>query len=371
MKIGIVGPISKDKVQWPNGETISKFGAVVYTATALAKLFEGSTDEVICLSHLSTNDLNEVDIILNHPNIRMDFISATGDDGTEIDLRYINKNERVSTQTRVMKPISFNEINALKDCEYIILMPLNETDIGLDTVLQFRNMSDATIFLDLHGLITGVDDKGKRYKKNWEQSKDWLKFVDILKMNEKEASWAAGRFLKNFSDYLKFAADIVKSKLVACWITFGDESSLVVWRRDSKIYWANVPVTEAGEVVDTIGCGDTASAGFIYAYAKLHSPLVAVVMGNMLGSVKASTCEATDFPTQPEVRSMIFKHYRDYFHNLLDEFLSQQHLIVNEIKEDIEHEDEDLMYGSNGDRHYNGTDHARSSDSQGSSAAWS
>lgn len=361
MRVGIVGPISKDKVAWQNGEIISKFGSVVYTATVLAKLFEGSEDEVICLSHISINNAEDVTRHLNHPNIKLACNADAKTEGAEIELEYINQHERISNQVRIMTPISYKEMSTLADCDYIILMPLNETDIELEVLQQFCKRSAATIFLDIHGLITGVDEQGKRYKKNWEQSTEWLQIIDILKMNEKEASGAAGHSLVDFSDYLHFAVDMVRNGVSVCWITFGDRSSLVVWRRNDKMLWATVPVTNAGEVVDTIGCGDAASAGFIYAYARSMSPLIGVVMGNMLGTVKASTCETNVFPTRPEVRNLIYQHYREYFHKLLDDFLSQQHLIVNEIKEDMEHEN--IMLGSNGDEHGNGADHARGSHS--------
>ncbi|WP_371377455.1 carbohydrate kinase family protein [Sporomusa aerivorans] len=334
MKFGVIGPISKDTIKWPNGETIAKFGATVYTAIALAKLIQESSDEVVCLSHISLNDLAEVRNLLSHPNIRLSCNADEQTAGTEIELTYVNQQERVSKQTRIMTPISRQEIMTLKDCDCIILMPLNETDIELEHLQQLRQVSTATVFLDLHGLITGVDEQGQRYRKYWEQPAEWLKTIDILKMNEKEATWAAGRPLENFTDHLNFAIDVVKGGLLTCWITFGDQSSLLVWRHGNRKVWATVPVSVTGNVVDTIGCGDSAFGGFVYAYANFHSSLLAVVFGNMVGSVKAATYKTSDFPTRPEVRSMISQHYRDYFHKILDEFLFERHLIIQEIKEE-------------------------------------
>lgn len=369
MKFGIVGPISKDRVVWPNGESVCKYGAVAYSAAVLAKLLEGTDDCIVCLSHVSPDDADEVARLLDHANISLAGIHALRKTGAAIDLRYLDQHERISSQTQVMTPFSVAEFHVLDDCDYIVLMPLNESDIPLELLSRLRSRSSALIFLDVHGLITGIDGEGRRYKKNWRQPAEWLPNIDILKMNDKEASWAAGRFLHGFGDYLQYALDMLKRGLTACWITFGDQSSLLAWRRGNKTFWATVPVTDAGKVVDTIGCGDAASAGFIYGYARMHSPLVAVVMGNMLGSVKASICEIADFPTRPEVQHMLYQHYRQYFHRLLDEFLSQQHLIVNEVKEDLSHES--FMYGPDGDRYDNGPDHARGSHSQGSAAPWS
>lgn len=368
MKVGIVGPISKDRVVWPNGEIACKFGAVTYPVQILAKLLEETKDSIMCLSHVSPEDIVEVEEILNHPNINIVGVNDSNKTGTRIDLKYVDEHERTSSQTRIMTPISAEELSVLSECDYIILMPLNETDIPLSQLQQFGGSTNATILLDVHGLVTGVDDTGKRYRKNWIFSEKWLEVIDILKMNDKEASWASGRLLGGFEDYLQYAFTIVKGGLLACWITFGDKSSLIVWRRQDKIFWARVPVTDAGEIVDTIGCGDSASAGFIYAYAKLHSPLIAVVMGNMIGSVKASICETSDFPTRPEVRIMIYQHYREYLHSLLDEFLSQQHLIINEVKEDFSHESS--VYSTNGYRYDDGTDNAGGSHRESSITPW-
>lgn len=348
MKIGVVGPISKDKITWPNGDTVAKFGSIMYTASVVAKLAEETEDEVICLTHLSPPDVATVRKLLDHP--RLTFVCGTDPDntGTEIELVYVNQQERISRQTRVMTPISLPEMMTLTDCDYIILMPLNETDIGLEQLQPFRETSKATIFLDLHGLITGVDEGGKRFKKQWEQSGEWLKAIDILKMNEQEAAWAAGHSLADFTDYLDFAVTVVKKGVLACWITFGDQSSLIVWQRGKKTIWATVPVTHPGTVVDTIGCGDSASGGFVYSYANLQSPLLAVVLGNMVGSVKAATYQASDLPTGPTVKSLISQHYREYFHEILDEFLFEHQLTIHEIKEETEHES--VMHGANGDR---------------------
>lgn len=103
MKIGIVGPISKDCITWSNGDTVSKFGSVVYTASLVAKLFEGSSDEVVGLSHVSLQDLGEINQLLNHPNIKLVCMADSNQNGTKIELTYINQHERVSKQTRIMK----------------------------------------------------------------------------------------------------------------------------------------------------------------------------------------------------------------------------------------------------------------------------
>jgi hypothetical protein len=365
MKFGIVGPISKDRMVLPDGGIVNKLGAVAYTALALAKLLEGTDDCVVCLAHISPKDIKEVCTFLEHPNIILPVSNTRGAHGTRIEL-HIDRHERVSHQLGTMTPISPAELKQLADCDYLILMPLNEADISLDAIRQFRKISSAAILLDVHGLITGLDINDKRYKKNWEHSEEWLRNINFLKMNDKEAPWAAaGRLLKTSGDYAHYAVAMVRGGLASCWITFGDQSSLIAWRRSDRVFWANVPVVNVAQVIDTVGCGDSASAGFIYSYAKLHNPLLAVVLGNTFGSIKASLSAIQGFPSKPTVRDMVSHNYRDYFHMLLDEFLTQEHLIVHEVKE--AQFNENSLHGTDGDGYNYGATHARDSDSQGSS----
>ncbi|WP_165866077.1 carbohydrate kinase family protein [Lucifera butyrica] len=368
MKIGIVGPISKDLMILPDGNIKMRWGAVAYSALAFAKLFEGTNDQVICLSHLSREDSEEVRAFLAHPNISIPDVDTAYTNGTRIELSHVDAHERLSHQTRTMTPVSPDELERLADCDYLILMPLNATDISLDAVRRFRRISRAQIFLDVHGLITDVDAAGKRFKKAWEQAGEWFESIDFLKMNDKEAPWAAGEPLPGQEDYAHYAASAVGMGVSVCWITFGDQSSLVAWRRNERIFWANVPVVDVGKVVDTVGCGDSASAGFIYSYAKLHNPLLAVVLGNTFGSVKASLSAINEFPSRPEVRGMVYQHYRDYLHTLLDEFLTQEHLIVQEVKEGST--DESSLHGSDGHGHGHGANYESRGNSQGSPASW-
>lgn len=368
MKVGIVGPVSQDRMVLPEGDTENRWGAVAYSALALAKLLEGTDDRVMCLSHLSPEDAAKARAFLDHPNIIVPAVNSAYTSGTRIELRNVDNHERVSRQTGTMTPLSPGELKLLADCDYLILMPLNDTDIPLASVQAFREVSRAVIFLDVHGLITGVDDAGRRYRKNWEDAGAWLETIDILKMNDKEAPWAAGRQLEEEADYARYAGSTVGRGPSVCWITFGDQSSLIAWRRNDRVFWANVPVVDVGKVVDTVGCGDSASAGFVYSYAKLHNPVLAVILGNIFGSVKASLSSLNEFPSRPEVRGMVYRHYRDYLHTLLDEFLTQEHVIVREIKEDKA--DEGSLHSPDGHRNDYGTDYEGGRDSQGSPAPW-
>ena len=368
MKFGIVGPISQDLVVFLNGQVTKKFGAVAYTALALAKLLEDTDHKVICLSHISAENLDKVTDLLRHPNISMPTI-ASKQHGTAIELRYINDQERMSRQKSVMSPFVQDELQFIADCDYVLFMPLNDTDIPLSFMQEFRKISKATIIFDVHGMITGVDEHGNRFKKYWKDAREWLANIDIIKMNDKEVGWASSTFTQKQEDYLNYAVDTIKHGLLACWITFGNQSSLVTWQRDERILWANVPVTDIAPVVDTIGCGDTASAGFMYLYAKIHSPLIAVISGNMLGSVKATVFETSQLPTRPEMRGMIGQYYYNYLHLLLDQFLSRDQLIIHEWKAEIENES--IMYIANEYRYDNGADNARGSHRQGLTKPWS
>jgi sugar/nucleoside kinase (ribokinase family) len=365
MNFGIVGPISKDHIVLPAGKIMDKFGAAAYSTFALTKLLEGTTDQIICLSHTSDTDINVVTSLLHHPNVNLSGLTAFDKESTEIELTYTNEHEHQSRQISSMHPLKPVEMDLLSDCAAVLLLPLNETDISLECVRHLRETSSAIIFLDAHGLVTGLDESGRRYKKPWQNTREWFKYIDILKMNEYEASLVAGYPLNNNDEFAHFASTTVQNNLQVCWITFGDQSSLVAWRRNGGIFWANVPViTEIGPIVDTTGCGDASSAGFIYPFIKFHqSALGSVIMGNTLGSIKATFAEINEFPSRPEIKGFIGNHYRDFLHTLLDDYLEKSQLIIHEIKGG--NEIESFVYGSVGDGYSLGSNHARGSGGQG------
>jgi len=334
MKLGIAGPVSRDHVWLPTGERLEKYGAVAYTVSAMARLLEGSRDEAACLSHVAPRDLPAVTTLLAHPNVDLSGLRAVENGTTEIELVYVNERERISRQVNMMPPLAPVEMDLLRECAAVLLMPLNESDIPLAALQRLRRRTKAVVFLDAHGLLTGVGPAGERFRKPWVDAGQWLACVDILKMNDGEACYAAGRRLAGYAEFARFAASLLEKGPETFWITFGDQSSLLAWRYENRVFWAAVPVvTDIGPVMDTTGCGDASSAGFVHAYVKgYRNPIRSVILGNTIGSLKATFGEPDAFPSRPEITGVIGNHYREYLHRLLDDFLDRSRLIIHEIK---------------------------------------
>ena len=369
MKFGIAGPVSKDHLILPSGKILTQFGGIAYPALALAELIGGQPDLVVCLSHVSASDAAKVQELFCHPKIRL-ITGSQPAEGSEIELLRLDEEERASRQIRVMTPISPAEMEFLADCDFVLLLPLAETDIPRESAEALRRCSRAMIFLDAHGLITRVQADGARQKIIWEDAAAWLDLIDILKMNDREVPWASGKALDSSHDScVKYATRVIRQGLSVAWITCGSRPSVVAWQRDERIFWADVPVPAVRDVVDTTGCGDTASGGFMYSYAKLRNPLFAVIRGNTLGSLKASAHETGEFLNRPEVRGF-FPLYRDYLHTALDDFLAQSHLIIHEAKKEAETVNEGSVHSANGRRDDHGPDDARRGDREGTAAPW-
>jgi len=121
-----------------------------------------------------------------------------------------------------------------------------------------------------------------------------FKVSNIIKLNESEVSVLSNLFFPDspsehklipaFSDYIFTKYGNVE---IIC-VTQGAHGATVITPGKSEYLKAD-PV----QIVDTVGCGDAFSAGFIYKLLKTEDPFEAGVFGNKMGGFIASKRGAT------------------------------------------------------------------------------
>ncbi|MCD6576366.1 MAG: hypothetical protein J7K73_04370 [Nanoarchaeota archaeon] len=129
--------------------------------------------------------------------------------------------------------------------------------IGLD-VFKILRREDNLMVLDAQGFTKYKKQDGELTYVPWLEKEDYLKYVDILKLNASELYYLSGKTTVNS------AAELLKlgPKIVA--LTFGDKGSYIFY--DKK--YMKVPVYKDVKFVDKAGVGDVYTAAFAAKYLE-------------------------------------------------------------------------------------------------------
>ncbi len=317
-KIAVVGPIPIDTIFTFKGEIIKKYGCVTHPAIALAKLLRGK-GEVIPVTHIHKADHNAVTTLFkDYENINCNGIYSTKDQGTIIELKFVDQNNRLETQTSKMSPVTPEDIAPFSDADCFVFVPITDFEIELDTLKYIKKNSNASIIFDAHGPTTYVTEEGKRLRRYWKEKEDWLPYIDVLKMNLEESlccwfdrDYTNGELYdENNTDHLDAFADFVLSQGVkTVYVTLDSRGCVIYTTKNGSVkkeFVASVPVTH---VIDTTGCGDSFAGGLAYGFTVYNNAVKAAHYANVLGALRTQGKDFTVFKSLEETEAIIDKNY--------------------------------------------------------------
>jgi adenosine kinase len=317
-KIAVVGPIPHDTIITHNGETIVKYGCVSHPTIALAKLLD-TIGEVVPISHVHKKDHQSINSLFEpYRNINLSGISSEKDQGTEIELKFIDQNNRRERQLNNMSAITPQDVHPFLDADCFVFVPITDFEIELDTLKYIKAQSNAKIIFDAHGPTTYVTKDGKRLRKYWSDKEDWLKYIDVLKMNLEESlcSWIDNDYSnedlynENSTEHLDEFADFVLNQGTnVLYVTLDSRGCVIYTKENGKIkkdFVASVPVTN---VIDTTGCGDSFAGGLAFGFSVYNDAIKAAHYANTLGARRTQGKGFDVFKSLDETNAIIKKHY--------------------------------------------------------------
>lgn len=291
MKVSIVGTIVYDHIFSFQGKEIKDWGGTIYNIISLANVLDEKST-IYPVSKVGEGHLKEINSILaTYKNVDTGGIRISRE-GTNEDLtNYITRDRRVEITKLRIKPITYQEIKPYLDVDLILFNFISGIDISLNTIRKVRENSKAIIFIDVHNKAFGIDKEGKRFPRYWKEWKEWLCYADIVQMNEEECILVMGKELAQKDEFITSSIEIIKTGPSQILITLGNRGALVVYQEGGDYYYATIPIT-SHKVIDTTGCGDSFSSGYIYSIAKDKNPILATVWGNL---VAGENCEFAGF----------------------------------------------------------------------------
>lgn len=242
-----IGHITLDKIVTPRHTVFMPGGTAFYFAHAMACLRKN--DNFRLVTSLAPSEMSAVDDIRAR-GIEVDVLP--GDSSVFFENKYgENQNER--TQRVLAKAAPFT-VESLRDVDARIfhLGTLLADDFSLDAIRYLS--TKGIVSVDAQGYLREVRGENV-FAVDWPEKREALKYVDILKANEKEMETLTGS-----ADPREAARILASWGVKEVLLTLGSEGSLIY--ADGKFY--EIPAYPAPDVVDATGCGDTYMTGYLY-----------------------------------------------------------------------------------------------------------
>lgn len=245
-----IGHITLDKIITPKLEKYMPGGTAFYFANALAGL---EHDGFKLITSVGESELGAVEEI-RAMDINVDVIPSRK--SVFFENKY-GENQNDRTQRVLAKADPFTVAN-LRDVKARVfhLGTLLADDFSLDAIKLLSTKGRVSV--DVQGYLREVRGE-KVYAVDWNDKLEALKYIDILKANEKEMETITGT-----ADPHEAALKLAGWGCGEVLLTLGDRGSLIY--AGGEFY--EIPAFPLDEVVDATGCGDTYMAGYLYSRSQ-------------------------------------------------------------------------------------------------------
>lgn len=245
-----IGHITLDKIITPRHTAYMPGGTAFYFGHAMSHI--GAADFLL-VTALAPSEKKAVDD-LRSEGVTVKVLPSRN--SVYFENKY-GENSNHRTQRVLAKADPFT-VDGLRDVEASIyhLGTLLADDFSLD-VLKYL-ASKGRVSIDAQGYLREVRGESV-FAVDWPEKEEALKFVDILKANEKEMEVLTGT-----TDPREAAIRLADMGVKEVVLTLGDMGSIIY----SEGVFYEIPAYPPEDVVDATGCGDTYMAGYLYKRAQ-------------------------------------------------------------------------------------------------------
>ena len=249
-RICCIGHITLDKIITPRLETYMPGGTAYYFAHALANL---DHSDFKLLTSVGPDEMKAVDDI-RAIGIDVDVIPSRR--SVFFENKYgENLNDRTQRVLAKADPFTVDNLKGVTS-EVFHLGTLLADDFSLDAIKYLSTRGIVSV--DAQGYLREV--RGEQvYPVDWTDKAEALKYIDILKANEKEMETLTGH-----TDPRLAARELAALGCREVLLTLGDRGSLIY--ADGQFH--EIQAFPTPNVVDATGCGDTYMAGYLYSRSR-------------------------------------------------------------------------------------------------------
>ena len=249
-KICCIGHITLDKIITPKTEVEMPGGTSFYFAHGIHHLNPNANFQLV--TAVAETEMKSVDDIRA---LGIDVVVLPTRHTVFFENKYgANQNSRTQRVLAKADPFTAKSLENI-EADIYHLGSLLADDFSIDV---FEALSaKGTLSVDAQGYLREVRGE-KVYGIDWKNKCDYLRYVDILKVNEFEIEALTGT-----ADVKQAAITLASWGVKEVCITLGSYGSVIY----NGSEFAIVPAYPPCEVVDATGCGDTYSTGYLYKRA--------------------------------------------------------------------------------------------------------
>lgn len=293
MKLLVIGHSVLDKI-FIKDEIKIQPGGIYYSVKGFASAADPGDELYLLTSMDIENRIYFKDIF---SKVNSDFIQET-DSIPKVNLHLSGSAERCEGYENLTNKLEITNWNMLNNFDGIFINMITGFDIDLSDLKNIRENFKGKIFLDVHTLSRGYDEKsGKREFRVIPGAEKWINFVDIIQVNENELFSLSDE--KEPEKIIKKVLDLGAELLI---VTKGKGGAEVFYRDESGLQQLKEKAIEV-ETKNSVGCGDIFGSAFFYIYIKTYNVEVALKFANRAAGISASYESIDEFK---ELRNDIF-----------------------------------------------------------------
>ncbi len=295
MEIVIVGHLSRDLIITPEYSQEALGGSTAYAMLAPAIGAFGTG----IISKVGADFEDDYHTALRSSGINLSGLVTDGKSST----RFVNRYDALGNRTQFVEalaprilPDDFSDDHL--DATIIHFSPLTPHEIDIECIRSAKS-SGALVSLDVQGYIRDIDSNKKVIPRVWDDRDEVLGLVDVVKCHESElfATISAKSELAAASYILSLGPRIV--------LVTHDHRGSVIYTRNAQI---EIPLVLAKKQVDTTGCGDIYSIGFLIEYIRSAGVRRAGLFAATCSSFNVETVGPYNMPS----RTMVENRMRNY-----------------------------------------------------------
>jgi len=306
MKIVIIGTINKDLILPFGGSSIQSFGGIYYSLSALTHFVDDHV--TICPISFIGSDVysNLLMLFKNFKNVDPDGLIRLEQKNHEVILEYLAPEERTEKALFNFPSIGWENIRKFSTADFFVINMITGWDLSLEAFQKLSRKNYSKMYLDVHFLVMGTDQYGKRFPHRPEDILEWLRGARFIQMNQREFGIINTEKLTEsafFERYLQPDQYLI--------ITLAGEGADVIFRKNNMTRNKHFPAIRVDKIEDVTGCGDVFGVSFVWNYLQTNDVYKSIEFANLAAGAKCFLRGTNEMdkllPKMKDVKDLIIK----------------------------------------------------------------